>query len=126
MSNFLKTGIYTQGCIIPVTSNDPSVSAAIDNYSEEFRINIYIGSSYIDTITMDNFRDVHPSILCLDVYDFSNNWLKTNVWGEIRKQYIYNQAKIYGSQCIHIVKDEYSLKNLDKYFNLLKYLNSPN
>ena len=35
MNNFLQTGMYTEGCIIPITTEDPCLIAILDDFSEE-------------------------------------------------------------------------------------------
>lgn len=69
MENFLQTGLYTQGCIIPVTTEDPSLVAVLDDFSEEFRINIFIGSTYITSVNMINHRQICNDVSTLLVQD---------------------------------------------------------
>lgn len=119
MNNFLKTGIYTEGCIIPVTTEDPSLKAVLNEYSEDLQIILFVGNRCVGTINMDNFREIDSDLLKLPLEDFAGNYLKTNVWSEIRQQYLFDKAKIHGANSLHLVKDVYSLKKLDWYFSML-------
>ncbi len=120
MNNFLKTGVYTNGCIIPVNVEDPSFNAIIDEDSEIFRINLYCGSHWIGEINMNNFREVHNDLLTPYVYDNKGVFTKMNVWGHIRMQYLFDKAKIYGANSLTLVKNVHSLAKLDWYFNMLE------
>jgi hypothetical protein len=96
MKQFLQTGVYTEGCIIPVTTEDPSLLAVLDDFSEQFRINIYIGSSYIDSITMENYRQICNSVSSIAVVDRFGSHLG-NVWSLIQEQLYYVYARIHKS-----------------------------
>lgn len=94
MTNFLKTGVYTEGCIIPVTTEDPSLSVVLDEFSENFRLNIYIGDSYIDSVTMANHRQLCNSVYSLPVYSRHNEYLGS-IWTLIQEQLFYVYARIH-------------------------------
>ncbi len=94
MTNFLKTGIYTNGCIIPVTTEDPSLLLILDEFTENFRINIYCGQSYIDSITMNNFREMCNDVSSLAVQSRHGEYLG-NVWSLINEQMYYDYLKIH-------------------------------
>ena len=96
MNNFLQTGIYTKGCIIPVTTEDPSLSVILDDFSENFRVNIYVGQSYIDSVTMSNYRQICNSVSSLPVYSRHNEYLG-NLWSLIQEQLFYVYARIHKS-----------------------------
>lgn len=120
MQKLLKTGIYTNGCVIPVSVEDPSFNAIIDENSETFRINLYCGSQWIGEINMNNFREVHNDLLTPYVYDNKGVFTGMNVWGHIRIQYLFDKAKIYGANSLTLVKDVHSLAKLDWYFSMLE------
>lgn len=84
MTKFLQTGIYTEGCIIPVTTEDPSLLVQFDDFSEEFRLHVYIGDSYIDSITMSNYRQIANDVSSLPVYSRHNEYLGS-VWTLIQE-----------------------------------------
>lgn len=94
MNNFLKTGIYTEGCIIPVTTEDPSLLVIFDDFSEEFRLNVYCGNSYIDSITMLNFRQVCNDVSSLPVHSRHGEYLG-NVWSLVNEQMFYDYLIIH-------------------------------
>jgi len=94
MNNFLKTGIYTNGCIIPITTEDPSLLLILDEFTENFRINIYCGQSYIDSITMSNFREICNDVSSLAVQSRHGEYLG-NVWSLINEQMYYDYLKIH-------------------------------
>lgn len=94
MNQFLKTGVYTDGCIIPVTSEDPSLLVVLDDFSEEFRINIYCGQHYIDSITMSNYRQICNSVSALPVYSRYNEYLG-DVWSLVQEQLMYVYLRIH-------------------------------
>ena len=94
MNNFLKTGIYTKGCIIPVTTEDPSLSVILDDFSEQFRLNVYCGNSYIDSITILNFRQVCNDVSSLPVYSRHGEYLG-NVWSLVNEQMYYDYLTIH-------------------------------
>lgn len=96
MNNFLQTGLYTQGCIIPVTTEDPALSVILDDFSEEFRVNIYVGQEYIDSVTMANYRQICNSVSSLPVYSRHNEYLG-NLWSLIQEQLFYVYARIHAS-----------------------------
>jgi hypothetical protein len=94
MNNFLKTGIYNNGCVIPVTVEDPSLLLILDEFTENFRINIYCGQSYIDSITMSNFREICNDVSSLVVQSRHGEYLG-NVWSLINEQMYYDYLKIH-------------------------------
>jgi hypothetical protein len=75
MANFLQTGVYTEGCIIPVTTEDPSLLVQLDDFSESFRVNIYIGNTWIDCVSMNNYRQICNNVSSLPVYSRHNEYL---------------------------------------------------
>tara|TARA_R110000868_G_scaffold311513_1_gene572508 strand:- start:178 stop:702 length:525 start_codon:yes stop_codon:yes gene_type:complete len=106
MTNFIQTGIYTQGCIIPITTEDPSLKAILDDFSEEFRINIYAGSHYISSITMSNHRLMCNDVSALLVEDRHGNHLG-NVYSLVQEQMFWDYLRIHGKVSypeIHKVK----------------------
>lgn len=94
MNNFIKTGIYTEGCIIPVTTEDPSLVAILDDFSEEFRINIFTGSYYITSITMVNYRQMCNDVSALLVKDREDNYLG-NIHSLVQEQLFWDYLKIH-------------------------------
>jgi hypothetical protein len=94
MSNtFIQTGVYTEGCFIPVTIEDPCVKVLHDEYGERFRINIYVGNTWIDAITMDNYSTMCNDVSSLAVYSFEGEYLG-NVWKLVQEQLSYVYARI--------------------------------
>ena len=96
MENFITNGFVgrSQGFIIPVTTEDPSLSIILDDFSEEFRINIYCGNHYIDSITMTNYRQMCNNVSALPVYSRFNEYLG-NVWSLIQEQLFWVYFKIH-------------------------------
>jgi hypothetical protein len=94
MKTFINTGIYTQGCIVPITTEDPSLLVMFDEFSEEFRLNIYCGESYIDSITMADCRQMCNSVSSLPVYSRHNEYLG-NVWSLMNEQMYYDYLRIH-------------------------------
>lgn len=96
MNNFLKTGIYTDGCIVPVTTEDPDIWVILDEYSEEFRLNVYIGNTWIDAISMTNHRSLHNDVSRLPVHSYKGEYLGT-VNSLIQEQLFFDLLKIHHS-----------------------------
>jgi hypothetical protein len=95
MNNFIKTGIYTEGCIIPVTTEDPSLVAILDDFSEEFRINIYTGSYYITSVTMKNYRQMCNDVSSIIVNDRYGKYI-SNIHSLVQEQLFWDYLKIHG------------------------------
>lgn len=68
--SFLTTGIYTNSCIIPVTTEDPALTVKETKFgSMKWGIGFFIGSKCIGLINNDTDADtLHPSILRCAVY----------------------------------------------------------
>ena len=96
MNHFLQTGVYTEGCIIPVTIEDPSLLVQLDDFSESFRVNIYIGSTWVDCVSMDNYRQICNGVSSLSVYSRHNEYMGS-LWTLIQEQLFYAYARIHGS-----------------------------
>lgn len=96
MTNFLQTGVYTEGCITPVTTEDPSLLAVLDDFSEEFRVNIYVGNSYICPVSMGNHRQICANVSSLPVYSYKNEYLGS-LWSLVQEQLFYVYARIHKS-----------------------------
>ena len=94
MNSFIQTGVYTKGCIVPVTTEDPSLLVVFDEFSEEFRLNIYCGESYIDSITIANHRNVCNDVSSLPVYSRHGEYLG-NVWSLVHEQMYYDYLRIH-------------------------------
>lgn len=94
MNTFLSTGVYTEGCIIPVTTEDPCLTAILDDFSEELRINIYVGDSYIDSVTMKNYRQMCNSVSSIPVVDRFGIYLGS-IWNVIQEQMFYSYMRIH-------------------------------
>ena len=96
MENFLTNGFIgrSHGFIIPVTTEDPSLLVVLDDFSEEFRINIYCGQHYIDSITMNNYRQICNDVSSLPVYSRHNEYIG-NVWSLIQEQLYYIYCRIH-------------------------------
>lgn len=95
MTNFIQTGRYTEGCIIPVTADDESLTAMIDEYSEEFRINFFIGTTYIDSIDKTiNIKNIHIDILKLVVVNNRNEDVG-QVYQLVEESMFYDYFKIH-------------------------------
>ena len=96
MNNFLRTGLYTEGCIVPVTTEDPSLVAVLDDFCDYFRVNIYVGKSYIDSVTMDNYRSMCSDVSGLIVTDRRGNYIN-NIWTLIQEQMFYDYLRIHSN-----------------------------
>lgn len=94
MTDFIKTGIYREGCFVPVTTEDPCIQVLHDEYAETFRINIYVGNTWIDEITMANYNSMCNDVSSLAVYSFKGEYLG-NVWKLIQEQLYYVYARIH-------------------------------
>ena len=68
--SFLSTGVYTNGCIIPVTTEDPALTVKETKFgSIKWGIGFFLGSECIGLINDDTDRiSLHPSILTCPVY----------------------------------------------------------
>jgi len=95
MNTFINTGIYTQGCIVPITTEDPCLIAVLDDFSEEFRVNIYAGDSYIDSVTMKNCKQMCNSVSSILVVDRFGVQLG-NIWSLVNEQLYYAYLRIHG------------------------------
>jgi hypothetical protein len=93
---FISTGIYTNGCIIPVTTEDPCIQVILDSYSEDFRLNIYVGSAWIEAITMSNYRSICTDVSALPVYSSKDEYLG-NVWKLIQEQLFWDMLRIHAA-----------------------------
>lgn len=93
-NTFISTGIYTNGCVIPVTTEDPCIQVIHDDYSEEFCLNIYVGSIWIEAITMSNYRSICNSVSALPVYSSKNEYLG-NVWKLVQEQLFWDMLRIH-------------------------------
>jgi len=91
MSTFIQTGVYTEGCIIPVTTEDPCIQVLHDEYAETFSINLYVGNTWIDEITMVNYNTMCNDVSSLAVYSFKGEYLG-NVWKLVQEQLSYVYA----------------------------------
>jgi hypothetical protein len=96
MNTFLETGIYTEGCIIPITTEDPSLTAILDDFSEEFRINIYAGSYYITSVTMKNYRQMCNDVSSMIVNDRHGKYI-SNIYSLIQEQLFYVYLRMHNS-----------------------------
>lgn len=94
--SFLTTGIYTNGCIVPVTTEDPCIQVILDEYTENFRINIYVGNTWIDAITMTNHRSICNAVSSLPVNSSKDEYLG-NVWHLVQEQLFWDHLKIHSS-----------------------------
>jgi hypothetical protein len=95
METFINTGVYTQGCIVPITIEDPCLTAVLDDFSEEFRVNIYAGDSYIDSVTMKNCKQMCNSVSSILVVDRFGVQLG-NIWSLVNEQLYYAYLRIHG------------------------------
>jgi hypothetical protein len=68
--SFLTSGIYTNGCIIPVTTEDPELVVKETNpESKRWGIAFFLGSQCIGLINDETDRGtLHRSILTCSVY----------------------------------------------------------
>lgn len=96
MNNFLKTGIYTDGCIVPVTTEDPAIWLILDKHCEDFRLNVYVGNTWIDQITMVNHRTLHNDVSRLPVHSYEGEYLGT-VNSLVEEQVFFDLLKIHHS-----------------------------
>lgn len=96
MNNFLKTGIYTDGCIVPVTTEDPDILVILGEYCEGFRLNVFIGNTWIDEITMVNHRTLHKDVSRLPVHSYKGEYLGT-VNSLVEEQVFFDLLKIHHS-----------------------------
>lgn len=96
MTKFITSGVYTEGCIIPVTTEDPCLTAVLDDFSEEFRVNIYAGDSYIDSVTMKNCKQMCNSVSAIPVVDRFGVQLG-NIWSLVNEQMYYDYLRIHKS-----------------------------
>jgi hypothetical protein len=98
MTQFLKSGILGRqdGFLIPVTTEDPSLKAVLDDFSEDFRINIYVGDSYIDSITMENYKQICNSVSSIAVVDRFDVPMG-NVWSLVQEQLFFAYLRIHKS-----------------------------
>lgn len=94
MNTFLKTGIYTEGCIIPMTTEDPFLIAVLDDFSENFRINIYAGSHYITSVTMQNYKQMCNDVSSMMVNDRHGKYV-SNIHSLIQEQLFYVYARMH-------------------------------
>ncbi len=94
MNNFLQTGMYTEGCIIPITTEDPCLIAILDDFSEEFRINIYAGSHYITSVNMTNCKQMCNDVSALLVEDRHGNYLG-NIYSLVQEQLFWVYLKMH-------------------------------
>ncbi len=96
MTNFIQTGRYTQGCIVPVTTEDDSLTVMLDENSEDFRINFFIGKNYIDSIKfIDNkasTKNIHKDVLRLVVVNDQNENIG-QVYKLIEQQMFYDSYR---------------------------------
>lgn len=65
---FVHTGILGRayGYLIPVTSEDPSISA-VESRTEDWGIHLYCGKDYIGSVDKTNYLSVHPSVRTIAV-----------------------------------------------------------
>jgi len=97
MKQFIHTGIHTQGCIIPITTEDPCLELRLDEYSEEFRINIYAGDQWIAEITSsDSIRTIDREVSSLPVYNNREEYLG-NVHSLMKEQMFWDYLKIHSA-----------------------------
>ena len=94
-NTFISTGVYTNGCVIPVTTEDPCIKVILNEYSEDFRLNIYVGDTWIEAITMSNYRNMCADVSALPVYSFEGEYLG-NVWELTQEQVFWDMLKIHG------------------------------
>lgn len=68
--SFLTTGVYTNGCLIPVTTEDPSLVVKETKFgSIKWGIGFFLGSECIGLINDDTDpATLHKSILTCAVY----------------------------------------------------------
>jgi hypothetical protein len=93
---FISTGIYTNGCVIPVTTEDPCIQVIHDEYSEDFRLNIYVGSTWIEAITISNYRSMCNAVSALPVYSSKNEYLG-NVYSLIQEMLFWDMLRIHAA-----------------------------
>jgi hypothetical protein len=93
---FINTGIYTKGCIIPVTTEDPCIKVILDNYSEDLRLNIYVGSTWIEAITMSNYRSICKDVSALPVYSSKDEYLGNVCW-LVQEQLFWDMLRIHAA-----------------------------
>ena len=119
MSTFIKNGYLGRehGYLIPVTTEDPSVRAIFNDHLEYLSIAIYVGNTFVDEVTMNNFREMSNSVSALPVYLLSGEDTKRNIWSFIREQYIWEKLKEYGKDAVIPVLNVHSLKALDQHFS---------
>jgi hypothetical protein len=91
MSNFLSRGVYTQGCIFPVTTEDPEllVLESIPTSNKRWGIAFFIGNptaeNCIALINSDtDFTKLHSSILTTAVVN-RDGTLRGSVANQINK-----------------------------------------
>lgn len=96
MNSFLQNGILGRehGFLIPLTVEDPSVVAIEDDFSEEYRINIYVGSHYIASVTMNNYKQICNDVSSICVEDRFGNYLG-NIHSLIQAQLYYVYLRIH-------------------------------
>ena len=93
---FISTGIYTNGCVIPVTTEDPCIQVIHNDYSEDFCLNIYVGNSRIEEISMSNYRSICNDVSALPVYSFKGEYLG-NVWEFVQEQLFWDMLRIHAA-----------------------------
>ena len=96
MNTFLSRGIYTEGCIIPITTEDPSLVAILDDFSEEFRINIFAGSHYIASVDMSNCKQMCNDVSSLLVEDRHGKNIG-NIWSLVNEQMFWDYLRIHNN-----------------------------
>jgi hypothetical protein len=97
MTTFLSTGVYTQGCIVPVTTEDPCLTAILDDFSEKFRVNIYVGDSFIDCVTIKNYRQMCNNVSSIPVVDRFGAYQGT-IWSLVNEHLYYSYLRIHGNE----------------------------
>ena len=98
MTSFLENGILGRehGYLIPVTVEDPSLLAVLDDFSEDFRINIYVADSYITSVTMKNHLSMCNSVSTIPVVDRHNVYVG-NIWSLVNEQLFWEYLRIHKS-----------------------------
>lgn len=97
MKQFIHTGVHTQGCIIPITTEDPCLELRLDEYSEDFRINIYAGNEWIAEINSSHsLRNIDKDVSSLPVYNNRGECLG-NVCSLIKEQMFWDYLRIHSA-----------------------------
>ena len=96
MNTFITKGILgmSHGYIIPVTSEDPSVKAYVNTYTEDFIINVFCGKDHVGEINLSNSHLLHPSIYSIPLENSQYYDGPCSIGMEINKNNLFIKAKL--------------------------------